>query len=126
MSRVSHTSKPLEQHSSGTLSLYLSGFIMSVVLTLAAYLAVTTHVASTGVLIAIVAMLATVQFLVQLFYFLHIGSGRNARWKIIALLSALSVVFIVVGGSLWIMYNLNYHMTPSDIHKYLNEQGGGI
>lgn len=115
-----------QQHTSGSLPLYVSGFIASIILTLAAYLAVTTHGAPASILVAGVAVLATIQCLVQLFFFLHVGSGQNARWKVIALLSALGVIFILVGGSLWIMYNLNYHMTPSEINKYLNEQGGGI
>jgi hypothetical protein len=36
------------------------------------------------------------------------------------------VVLILVFGSIWIMNNLNYRMTPEQINTYMNNQGGGF
>jgi len=36
------------------------------------------------------------------------------------------VVMILVGGSLWIMKNLNYRMTPEQMNQYMIDQNGGI
>jgi cytochrome o ubiquinol oxidase operon protein cyoD len=55
-----------------------------------------------------------------------LGRESKPRWKFIFLLFALLVVGIVVGGSLWIMNNLNYHMmlSPQQTTQYLNSQDG--
>jgi cytochrome o ubiquinol oxidase subunit IV len=105
---------------------YLIGFLSSLVLTLAAYLTVTHHTLTRRLLIASVAALALIQAVVQLVFFLHLGDETKPRWRLTVLLFMLMVVGILVFGSLWIMYNLNYHQTPQQIYKYLNNQGDGI
>lgn len=101
---------------------YITGFVMSVVLTLMAYLLVTHSSASKDLIIGLVSALAAVQFLVQLVFFLHIGEERQPRWKLLVLVFMLGVVFIVVVGSIWIMHNLNYRMTPEQMQQYLKSQ----
>ena len=110
----------------GTFTSYATGFIWSLGLTLVAYTLVVRHSFSNRGLIAAVAGLALVQFLFQLFYFLHLGRETKPRWKLFVFLFMVMVVVILVAGSLWIMSNLNYHMTPSQITNYLNNQGGGF
>jgi hypothetical protein len=39
---------------------------------------------------------------------------------------ALVFVLIVILGSIWVMYNLNYHMTPTQMEQYMKRQDGGI
>ena len=34
----------------------------------------------------------------------------------------LGIVLIIVGGSVWIMNNLNYRMTPQQMEQYLKSQ----
>jgi len=122
------------QHDSEQTSfgLYLSGFIGSLVLTLVAYALVKIHVDSLHetfshpFLIVSVITLALVQFLVQLYCFLHLGRENRPRWKLLVLLGMISVVLILVLGSLWIMYNLNYRMTPQQINSYMQQQDGGF
>lgn len=108
------------------LSNYIVGFIGCVVLTLMAYLLVTKHAGSTGTIVALLAGLAIAQFLVQMVLFLHIGEEKQPRWKLQAMLFMLGIVVIVVGGSIWIMNNLNYRMTPQETNNYLKDQDGGI
>ncbi|HVV26014.1 MAG TPA: cytochrome o ubiquinol oxidase subunit IV [Candidatus Saccharimonadales bacterium] len=106
----------------GTYRAYLTGFILSIGLTLLAYLSAVKHVLSGKGLMAGLLGLAVIQFFVQLFFFLHIGRETKPRWRLLVLFMMISVVLIVVLGSLWIMYNLNYRMTPQQIEQYMQKQ----
>jgi len=108
----------------GTLLSYSIGFILSIVLTLAAYFGVVNHLLSSNVLIAAVLGLAVVQLLVQLLFFLHLGRESKPRLNLISFLFAGMVVLIVVFGSLWIMYNLDYNMSGHQADEYLLEEEG--
>ncbi|HET7320668.1 MAG TPA: cytochrome o ubiquinol oxidase subunit IV [Candidatus Saccharimonadales bacterium] len=105
---------------------YLNGFILSVVFTVWAYIATIRHALSRHTLIATLLTLAFAQFLVQLFFFLHIGHETKPRWKLLLLFMMIVFVLILVIGSIWIMYSLNYRMTPQQMNTYLLKQDGGI
>jgi cytochrome o ubiquinol oxidase operon protein cyoD len=112
------------EHHEETLSLnkYITGFLLSVTLTLFAYLLVTRVSGSNDLIIGLISGLAVVQFVIQLLFFLHLGDERRPRWKLAVLTLMLGVVLIVVVGSLWIMNNLNYRMTPQQINQYMIDQ----
>lgn len=108
----------------GTLRTYQIGFASSVILTLAAFYLVSRHVlAGWGLVLAILA-LAVIQLCIQLIFFLHLGDESRPRWRLNVFLFMLMVLLIVVVGSLWIMYNLNYRMMPDTEHinQYLHSQ----
>ena len=112
-----------EKVGQGNLKTYAYGFFLSVALTLAAYLTVTHHLLANSLTVAVIIGLAIIQLGVQLFFFLHLGHESNPRWNLIVFLFALLIVTIVVGGTLWIMYNLNYSgMTPTEQNKYILQQ----
>lgn len=113
------------QKTPGSLWTYTLGFVLSVGLTLAAYLLVTRQVSSGWDLVYAIIVLAVVQFFVQMFFFLHIGRGVNRRWNWLAMGLMLVVVFIVVVGSIWIMHNLNYRMSPQQMSQYMRDQESG-
>jgi cytochrome o ubiquinol oxidase operon protein cyoD len=108
----------------GTPRMYVSGFASSVILTVTAYLLVVHHALSRRILIAAIVALALVQFFVQLIFFLHLGRETRPRWKLAVFLFMVMVVLILVFGSLWIMTNLNYRMTPAQVNTYMNGQAG--
>ncbi|HEY1835254.1 MAG TPA: cytochrome o ubiquinol oxidase subunit IV [Candidatus Saccharimonadales bacterium] len=112
----------------GNLQTYVSGFILSIFLTLAAYVLVTNHAYSDWTIALVIAGLAGVQFVVQLLFFLHLGRESRPRWRLLVLSFMLLVVGILVIGSLWIMHSLNYRMTmtPQQVNNYLQDQDGGI
>jgi cytochrome o ubiquinol oxidase subunit IV len=112
----------------GTLRTYVTGYIFAVFLTLVAYELVEDHEFSKWTLALTIAGLAFVQFLVQVFFFLHLGRESKPRWKLAVFLFMLMVVGILVSGSLWIMYSLNYRMlmSPQQINTYMQDQDGGI
>jgi cytochrome o ubiquinol oxidase operon protein cyoD len=114
-----HTEKPARQKT------YVLGFLISLALTLTTYLLVVNHVLSRTILIAVIITLALIQFMVQLAFFLHLGTETKPRWKFLVFSFMFMVVLIIVIGSLWIMNNLNYHtMSPSQLNHYLHTEEG--
>lgn len=102
---------------------YVIGFVLSLLLTASAYGAVTEQWFTGAALIGLIVVLAVVQVLVQLFFFLHLGHETKPRWKLVVFGFMLLVLGIVVIGTLWIMQNLNYHMMPShEVDTYMIEQ----
>ncbi len=107
----------------GSLKSYTSGFILSVVLTIAAYFLVVNHVFVGWNLVFALMSLALAQLLVQLIFFLHLGKESSPRWNLIAFTFMITVVLIVAIGTLWIMKNLDYNhgRSPSEIEKSITK-----
>lgn len=114
-----------EGASHGTLGMYMTGFALSILFTLAPYYLVVHGVVSGRSLMVLLAGFAVLQLLVQLVFFLHLGRESKPRWNAMILAFAALVVLIVVIGSLWIMYNLNYSMmTPAETDRHLLHEEG--
>lgn len=96
----------------GSLGAYVTGFVLALVLTAAAFWLVMAKAAPAPVLLAAVLVLAAVQIGVHLRCFLHIDRSVEGRWNLIALILAAIIVLVVVVGSLWVVYELNAHMMP--------------
>lgn len=108
---------------------YIVGFVLALALTLFAYGIVVTHLLTGSTLVAAIIGLALVQLLVQLVCFLHLGRKTNDVWHDTAFYFMMLILVIIVGGSLWIMQNMNYHMqmTPGQMNQYmLNENKKGF
>ena len=96
--------------SRGSFKSYTTGFILSILLTAIAFaLVVIGALPRPAVLFGIIGA-ALVQILVHLHYFLHLDTSSEARWNILAILFTLLIMIIFVGGTIWIMFNLNYRM----------------
>ena len=109
----------------GTTTSYIVGFVFSIVLTLAAYYAVFDHALSGRMLIGAIVTLGIIQLAVQLYFFLHLGQERGPRYNLAVFGFTAMIVGILVGGSLWIMSNLNYNMnaeSPSEMDAYMLNQ----
>lgn len=104
-----------------TFKSYLTGFILSVILTLMAYFAVVSHAPNA---LLIILTLAIIQLLVQLIFFLHVGKGSDSLWNIVVLFSTIGIILILVLGSIWIMNHLNYNMMPSEMEKRIIDDEG--
>ena len=89
------------------------GFILSILLTFASYLIVTENYLTGKTLLLAILGLCCIQALVQLVLFLHLGLESKPRWNLIIFLFLVLLIVVVIGGSLWIMYNLNYNMMPN-------------
>lgn len=107
------------------LSSYIAGFVLSLALTLAAYVIVTQSAYSKNGIIVAIATLAMTQFVVQMLFFMHLAHESNPRWKLLALIFMAGVVLIIVLGSLWIMNHLDYNMmSQGDVKHYMDSQDG--
>ncbi len=94
---------------------YIIGFVLSLLLTTEAYILTTSHSFATGTIIIIVLVLAIVQLLVQLFFFLHLDRMAKTPWNILMFVFMAFTVSLVIFASLWIMKNLDYgHTHPAE------------
>jgi cytochrome o ubiquinol oxidase operon protein cyoD len=89
------------------------GFSMSVILTIAAYRIVVHHELTDFLLVVTITSFAFLQAIIQLVFFLHLGLESKPHWGMITFLFTALVILIVIGGSLWIMSNLNYDLMPN-------------
>lgn len=105
---------------------YVVGFVLSLLLTMSAYALVVEDVLSQQLLIAAIIAAALLQFVVQVYCFLHLGGERNSRERLFVLGFAVLIVTILVSGSLWIMFSLQGRMMPDEaqMEQYMNDQGG--
>lgn len=108
----------------GSIKTYISGFILSLLLTFGAYYLVTAHLLSGSMLVGMIITLALVQMVIQLLFFLHLGQESKPRWNLIMFLSTIGIILTVVIGSLWIMSHLNYRMMPQQVDQYIMRTEG--
>ena len=89
---------------------YVIGLALAIVLTIASFWAVHTHlIYGPGIPMAI-AVLAVAQMGIHLVFFLHITTAPDNTNNSLALAFGLLIVFLIVFGSLWIMDHLNQNM----------------
>ena len=95
---------------SGSLKSYATGFVLSLVLTVIPFMPVMTGALSHSATILCIFAAATAQIFVQLHYFLHLDTSSAMYWNVMSLLFTFFIIFLFVGGSIWIMYSLHYRM----------------
>lgn len=110
----------------GTIGSYIVGFTLSALLTLSSYLVVTQNLIPKDITVGVIIFLALLQFIVQSIYFLHLDKENGPRWNLSVFLSALSLVDLIVIGSIWIMTHLNYNMMPNNIIQNYIQSDEGI
>lgn len=116
----------------GTLKHYAMGFILCIVLTLASYFLVANQLLTGLTLIGVILGLGVIQMAVQLLVFMHMGRDPGdapikTHWNLLMFFFMAMVVVIIVFGSLWIMYTLNYReMPPMDMSQLKNLQNSGL
>ena len=92
---------------------YLTGFLLSVVLTAIPFWLVMAKVLPTSGITALVILgFAAVQIVVHMVYFLHMNTRVEGGWSMLALLFTAVLVMIMLSGSIWVMYHLNTNMMP--------------
>src|SRR5580700_3951198 len=91
---------------------YLLGLVLASLLTAASFYAVYTHLIWAPAIPIALAVLAIAQIGVHLVFFLHITTAPDNTNNVLALAFGVLIVTLVIGGSLWIMNNLNQNMMP--------------
>jgi cytochrome o ubiquinol oxidase subunit IV len=104
----------IDQHHGWNLSFkpLILGFVLSLISILAAYRMVAVYHLVDWALTVTVFGLAASQAIFQLVFFLHLGLEAKPRWNVAMFLFMLLVITVVIGGSVWIMHNLNYNVMP--------------
>ncbi|OIP66278.1 MAG: cytochrome o ubiquinol oxidase subunit IV [Candidatus Yonathbacteria bacterium CG10_big_fil_rev_8_21_14_0_10_43_136] len=104
-----------EQYESGRYAMrsYVTGFVLSIILTLIPYVIVVNHMFGKQALVWAVVLFGVTQLLAQIIFFLHLSKKSKPQWNIIVFVFTVLIVAILVVGSLWVMYNLNYNMTDA-------------
>ena len=99
-----------EQKASSVFLVYTLGLLLAVILTVTSFwLANTSVIWAPGVPPGL-AVLAIAQMGVHLVFFLHITTGPDSTNNVLALAFGVLIVFLVLGGSLVIMADLNQNM----------------
>jgi cytochrome o ubiquinol oxidase subunit IV len=93
---------------------YLLGLALATLLTIASFYVAGTHLIWGPSIPVALAVLAVAQIGVHLAFFLHITTAPDNTNTVLALAFGILIVVLVVGGSLWIMANLNQNMLPMD------------
>lgn len=89
---------------------YLRGFLLALVLTIVPFGLVGLKLLPVLPTVALIVVLAVTQMIVHLRYFLHVDLTPNRRDNLFSLVFAAVVIFIMVGGTVWIIFNLQYRM----------------
>ncbi|KFZ36128.1 cytochrome C oxidase [Shewanella mangrovi] len=104
---MSDSSHSTHDEGHGSVKSYLIGFVLSVILTVIPFWAVMTSQFSKPATIVTVVVLAIVQIIVHLKYFLHLDFTPSGKENTIAFLFSALIIGLVVGLSIWILYSAN-------------------
>jgi cytochrome o ubiquinol oxidase subunit IV len=96
--------------SRGSLKSYLTGFVLSLILTAIPFALVMSGNWSSSATLVCIFSAGIVQILVHLYYFLHLDASSAARWNLLAMIFSLLIMALFVGGTIWIMHSLYHRM----------------
>jgi len=91
---------------------YLAGLVLATVLTIASFTVAGSQIIWGPALPVALIVLAIAQMGVHLVFFLHITTAPDNTNNALALAFGVLIVLLLIGGSLWIMANLNHNMMP--------------
>ena len=97
----------------GSMRDYVTGFVLSVILTAIPFFLVMSCLAGSGRLTAFLVLgCAVIQIIVHIIYFLHMNLKNEAGWTMISLVFTIVVLVIAVIGTIWVMYHMDANMMP--------------
>src|SRR4051812_43652639 len=89
----------------GSLKSYVIGFLLSIILTIIPLVVVLNDLMSKSSTIVLLLVMAVLQFVVQLVFFMHIRDEEKPRYNLMTLIFGLIIMLLIVVGSIWIMMN---------------------
>ena len=93
---------------------YVIGLVLAIDLTATSFFVAGTDLVWAPSIPVALVVLAIAQMGVHLVFFLHITTGPDNTNNVMALAFGVLIVVLLMGGSLWIMANLNHNMMPMD------------
>jgi len=113
-----HDARDSHEAPHGTFQSYMTGFVLSVILTAVPFFVVMARpIESPGYTAAIVLTCALVQILVHMVFFLHMTPKAEDGWLLLSTAFTITLVVITLAGSLWIVFHLNRNMMPTMDHE---------
>jgi cytochrome o ubiquinol oxidase operon protein cyoD len=97
----------------GSLKSYVTGFVLSIILTVAAFWVVMNPQMSQADTLVAIFVLAVVQIVVHVGYFLHLDFSPQKRWDVVSFAFTIMILGLVVAGTIWIMINMMDTLMPS-------------
>lgn len=107
---MTHTRSFHEEEGHGSLSGYVIGFVLAVALTVASFGMVMHGMLEPRSAMLVLAVLALVQIVVHLVFFLHLNTSSGQRWNVMALCYTVVAAIILIGGTVWVMHNVSMNM----------------
>lgn len=106
-----HNSEPDFGSGKKTLSVYILGAVLCVILTLVPFATVMYKLADVNTTYVILVVSAILQFFVQVICFLRLNlKTMQSQTNVLAFVFSIFVLVVIVAGSIWIMWHLNYNM----------------
>jgi cytochrome o ubiquinol oxidase subunit IV len=92
---------------------YMTGFVLSVVLTaIPFWLVMAKVITERNTAVLVLGAFAVVQILVHMVCFLHMNGKVEGGWTLLSTIFTVVFVAIAIAGTLWVMYQMNAHMMP--------------
>ena len=91
---------------------YIVGLGLALLLTATSFFVAGTDLVWQPSIPVAIVVLAIAQMGVHVVFFLHITTGPDNTNNVMALFFGILIIVLVIGGSLWIMENLNHNMMP--------------
>ena len=108
----------------GSMRSYVVGFILSLIFTILPYSMVVNGSLHGLTLTTVVLGFGMIQMIIQITFFLHLGRGPKPRWNLFFFIATFGLILVVVGGSILIIHNLHYNMSPADqVKRLANDEG---
>jgi cytochrome o ubiquinol oxidase subunit IV len=105
---MAHSDSITEAH--GSFGGYAFGFLVSVVLTAIAFCLVLFGTMDPGTKMIVIGVLALVQIIVHMVFFLHLGTSSGQGWNVLATAYTTLAVAFLVFGTIWVMHNVTMLM----------------
>ncbi|WP_144150382.1 cytochrome o ubiquinol oxidase subunit IV [Paraburkholderia sp. BCC1885] len=107
---MAHTQSFHKEEAHGSAISYIVGFVLAVLLTAASFGLVMQGLLPPQSALMVLAVLALVQIVVHLVFFLHLNTSSSQRWNVMALCYTVVAAVILIGGTMWVMHNVSMNM----------------
>ena len=96
-----------------TRSDYIKGFVLAVILTaIPFWLVMAGVIQNRTTAVLVLGVLAAVQIVVHMVYFLHMNGKIQGGWTMLSTLFTIVFVAVTLAGTLWVMFHMNANMMP--------------
>jgi cytochrome o ubiquinol oxidase subunit IV len=89
---------------------YLVGFVLAVILTVASFWSVMSGTFKGETALIVLAVLAAVQMVVHVVFFLHVNTSKEQRWHAGSFAYTIAMALVVIVGTVWVMHNVHMLM----------------